>query len=139
MKMRQKLSALFAEIVKEAQSNPGFAERLEQILVSARPAKVVPVRANRRKAALIDPFAEYEHGEAVLRERLKSLDLEALRDVLAQYGMDRAKLAMKWKDEGRIADLIVKSVAARATKGDVFRNDANRASPGINRDDVADT
>jgi hypothetical protein len=62
-------------------------------------------------------------GEDVLRKRLSLLELEQLKDVVAEYGMDAGKLVMKWKDTMRIIDRIVELSLARSTKGDAFRAD----------------
>jgi hypothetical protein len=119
--IQKKLKALFAEVVREAEDNPQFAERLGQILGDAPKPSGPPGRTHRRTPAVLDPFEEYKKGEAVLRERLMALDLDLLRDVVAQYGMDRSKLAMKWKDKERLVDLIVSTVTSRSEKGHAFR------------------
>jgi hypothetical protein len=130
MSLKQRLNAFFNEILKEAETNSDFNARLEAALGGFNNREKKPKgRANRRSPAVIDPFAELERGESHLRQRLSELSLEQLRDVLAQYGMDRSKLAMKWKENDRIADLIVKSVITRATKGDVFRGENHNAPP----------
>ena len=70
----------------------------------------------------IDPFAAHGFGqEPELRRQLEQLDAEQLKDIIAEHGMDRAKLAMRWKTCARLIDLIVETVAARAKKGDAFR------------------
>jgi hypothetical protein len=63
-----------------------------------------------------------EQGEATLRERLTELDLEQLRDIIAEHGMDTDRLAMKWRDRSRVVDRIVERVVDRAAKGDAFRS-----------------
>jgi hypothetical protein len=128
MSIQKKLKALFAEVVKEAEDNPHFAERLGQILGDAHKPSGPTGRTHRRTPAVLDPFEEYKRGEAVLRERLMALDLDQLRDIVAQYGMDRSKLAMKWKDKGRLLDLIVSTVTSRSEKGHAFRT-PGRSSP----------
>lgn len=121
MKSHAMLSALFAEIIKEAKENPGFAERLERALdVTPKPPKQ-PGQSHRRTPAILEPFEEFGKGEGVLRERLAGLNIEQLRDIVAQYGMDRSKLAMKWKDTARLIEWIVTTVVARSKKGDAFR------------------
>jgi hypothetical protein len=57
----------------------------------------------------------------VLRLDLSALNIEQLKDVVAQHGMDPGKLVMKWKDPARIIDRIVELAMARSTKGDAFR------------------
>ncbi len=71
---------------------------------------------------MLDPFTLYEIGERKLRKDLERLDVDSLKDIVAAYGMDRAKLAMRWKTESRLVDLIADSVKTRAHKGDVFRS-----------------
>ena len=72
---------------------------------------------------MLDPIDLARQGEASLREQLAELDLERLLDIVAQYGMDPAKLVMKWKDKERVIERIVETSIARATKGDAFRQD----------------
>jgi len=50
------------------------------------------------------------------------LNIEQLKDMVAEHGMDQAKLAMKWRTSDRLVDLIASTVAARARKGDAFRS-----------------
>jgi hypothetical protein len=50
-----------------------------------------------------------------------SLDLEQLRDVVAEYRMDPNKLVMKWKDRERVIEHIATTAASRGRKGDAFR------------------
>jgi hypothetical protein len=49
------------------------------------------------------------------------LELEELRDIIAEHGMDADKLAMKWKDASRLVERIVERVGARSEKGSAFR------------------
>lgn len=124
-----------AEVVAtEAERNPEFATRLSSVLEIHRgPASSVGPRSssggagsgvrrgNRRPPAAIDPLPLMEQGEDVLRTALGSLDIEQLKDVIAEHGMDTSKLALKWKDRSRLEDLIVSTVRDRLSKGDAFR------------------
>ena len=40
--------------------------------------------------------------------------------MIAEHGMDRDKLAMKWKTPDRLIERIVDTVRSRSAKGDVF-------------------
>ena len=126
MSLQHKLRALVDIVLEEANHNPAFAEKLDALLGETRPVgKIAGKRTGRRKPAILDPFAiMQEHGELSLREALRKLDLEQLRDIVAEYGMDPARLAMKWKAADRVIDLVVSTAALRLSKGDAFRDDA---------------
>jgi hypothetical protein len=123
-----RLARLVAVIASEAAHNQRFAKALSEAWRSEVSADREGLRAGqgrqrtRRNAGPWDPFAVYaEQGEAVLRDRLANLDLEQLRDILAEHGMDTDRLAMKWRDPGRVVQRIVDRVVDRAAKGDAFR------------------
>ena len=125
MNIKKQLKALMAVIIDEADCNPDFAQRISVALGmdeseqnKKRPAKR---RGGRRTRAVPDPVALYDQGEGLLREQLGILDLEKLRDIVAEYSMDPGKLVMKWKTEQRIIDHIVETAASRAKKGQAFR------------------
>lgn len=122
------LAGLVSAVAAEAARNKRLATALSDALgrhrleEKVRAPRAAPTRRTRRSAGPWDPFAVYaEHGEQALRDRLSALDLEQLRDILAEHGMDTDRLAMKWRDTGRVVSRIVERVMDRATKGDAFR------------------
>ncbi len=122
MKVQAQLKALFAVVVSEARDNPRFADRLAKALGEAtRQSVTCQKRSHRRAQSAFDPLAVYNDGEQVLRARLEELDIEQLKDMVAEYGMDPSKLVMKWRNPNRIVDHIVQTVGNRARKGDAFR------------------
>lgn len=126
MTVEKRLRALVAEVIEEARRNPEFSTRLEQVLGGdAKPGAASGRRRHRRDPAPFDPFIIYQHGEQALRARLDELDIEQLKDIVAEHGMDGAKLAMKWKSADRLIELIVGSVASRSRKGEVFRGETS--------------
>ena len=134
MTLRKILSALVREVADEADRNPAFRERIEQSLGLPASGEAVPTRkaalkaeefkrpSNRRPAAALDPVQLARQGEAVLRAALGKLDIEQLRDVVAEYGMDTGKLVIKWRTPDRIIDRIVEVSRQRAHKGSAFRD-----------------
>lgn len=128
------LNNLTTVVVEEARRNTAFAARLSDAIGraqsdSAAAPVAVPASARarskrgRRAPGPWDPYAVYaEVGEAGLRERLGELELEQLRDIVAEHGMNNDGLVMKWKTASRVIDRIVDRVVARAAKGDAFRN-----------------
>lgn len=125
MRLESRLRSIFAAVIEEARANPDFARRLENAL-GAIPPPAGPARAprrHRRPPGPFDPYAVYDQGEVELRRRLDALEIEELKNMVAEHGMDASKLALKWKSPDRLVELIVMSVAARAHKGDAFRSD----------------
>ena len=119
MSIEERLASLFAEIQREVQKDPDFANRIATALDTNKPGE--PVRPHRRAHGILDPFEIFRQGEEALKARLEALDIEQLKDIVAEHGMDRAKLAMKWKAKDRLIGLIVSTVASRARKGNAFR------------------
>ncbi|KPH18349.1 hypothetical protein AN948_18075 [Rhodococcus sp. ADH] len=75
-----------------------------------------------RAPAVLDPFAAFRSdGEDGLRKELGGLDLEQLRDILHQYGLDPDKRSMKWKTAGKVRERIVERVRATSTRDNAFR------------------
>ena len=119
------LSRLVAAVASEALRTPRFARALTQALVDQTldvAVKAPPKRSGRRSPGMFDPFAVFaEGGSEELRTRLDALDLEGLRDIVAEHGMDSDRLAMKWKARDRVIGRIIERVEARAAKGSAFR------------------
>lgn len=139
------LADLTAAVAEEALQNTGFRARLSEALVidrnkqsvgtppedratSAAPAlqgvtgKARP-KSGRRAPGPWDPYDVYaEVGEAGLRDRLGRLELEQLRDMIAEHRMNTDGLALRWKKVDRVIGRIVERVVDRAAKGDAFRS-----------------
>jgi hypothetical protein len=129
-----RLTAIFDAVLREAENNHAFSAELERALgVGAhdltqtapcdpeRPFDGTRKRSNRRAKAVLDPFSLLSVGESHLRSELAKLNLDQLRDIVAEYGMDTSRLALKWKSTERLVDFLVSTVVARNRKGDVFR------------------
>jgi len=125
MAIRKVLRDLATAVADEAAHNPQFARRLGEILdpASSQTRRRTSSRrpAHRRAPAVLDPVVLAKDGENALRLQLASLDLEQLRDIVAEQGMDQGRLVMKWKTPTRVIDKIVEISIARARKGDAFR------------------
>ena len=121
MKIRKLLNDLIKVIVEEAKANPRFEKRLEEVLLKSVTPKQVSKRKNKRASAAFDPFEIFQESGEMLREKLKELNIEKLKDIIAEYGMDQSKLAMKWKSQDRLIEHIITTVEARSRKGDAFR------------------
>ena len=132
MTLRTVLRNFVKAVSDEADRNPEFAERLRVVFESnaraskknspaASASELSGARpANRRPPAVLDPVALASHGEDELRAALAPLTLDQLKDIVADYGMDRDKLVMKWRTTNRVIDRIVEVSINRAHKGDAF-------------------
>lgn len=142
MNIKKALNALFLEIVREAEANPAFRARLETTLgLEDKKSEKLEAKArdtgspqpkrpsNRRTPAVLDPVHLARQSEDVLRSELAKLDIEQLRDVVADYGMDTGKLVLKWRDPERIIDRIIEVARSRAQKGSAFREQASGEAP----------
>ncbi|WP_328812279.1 hypothetical protein [Rhodococcus sp. NBC_00297] len=94
---------------------------------TAGPAAVVrtPPSAPRtrtpRAAAVLDPFRLYRtDGRDALQARLAALDLDQLRDIIHQFGMDPDKRAMKWKTISKVRERIVEQTEATRNRDRAF-------------------
>ena len=127
-------------VIAEAEKNEDFANKLEEILLNDSVEKKVSKEktlndiigrrpSNRRDPAVFNPIDFVASGDDFLISKLEELTDKQLKDIIADYGMDTSKLAMKWKDRNRTINFIVDTAKRRASKGDVFRDN-------INTDDV---
>ena len=126
------LMSMVGVIADEAARTPRFARALADVfpadsgrasetIAPPRSSGSTPRRGKRSPGAL-DPFAVYrEVGESGLRDRLCELDIDQLKDIIAEHGMDYDKLAMRWRTAKKLQDRVVAQVLARECKGDVFR------------------
>lgn len=138
------LAGVTAVVAEEALQNPQFSARLTEVLLaqrgtvtdaaspaiapepsasaSGRGAPKAKPRRGRRNPGPWDPFSVYaSSGEAGLREQLGRLELEQLRDIIAEHGMNSDGLAMRWTKSDRVVGRIVERVILKAAKGDAFR------------------
>lgn len=122
MNTQKTLKALFSEFLAEVERNDALRATVEGILGhSKETAAQSPKQPVRRKAGRFDPMAVHRERPADLGRCLGELSVDELKDIIAEHGMDRTKLAMKWKDKPRLVELIVSTVESRAQKGDAFR------------------
>jgi hypothetical protein len=133
--VRTSLHRFMRAVLEEADRNPAFDAALQEALGGLPPktkdpktSKMAetssgePKRAkNRRAPAAFDPVHIVRSGEAILRQELSKLNIEQLKDLVSEYGMDPGRLVVKWTDPTRFIDKIVELSLSRAHKGDAFR------------------
>lgn len=131
MSLKKTLNEFVRAVVEETERNSEFASRIEQVLgLKEKPTKPGLTRgAHRRAPAVLDPVELARQGEPALRARLGELNIEQLKDIVADYGMDPGKLVLKWKTSERIIDRIVEASLGRARKGEGFLSSRSGSTP----------
>lgn len=128
--MKTKLARVFDELLREVEANPDLRARIERHLATPAdkrtPEGPSAKPRNRRGAPALDPYAEMKQGEQFLRAKLAQLSLDQLKDIVSAFALDASRLALKWKDQGRLIDLIITTVRSRLEKGDAFRADSDK-------------
>lgn len=119
---------ILKEIARELSTNDALVERISAMLQTDSPKTLSEKRSHRRTPGVFDPMAVYRETPDSLPGRLRQLTTEQLKDIVAEHGMDRSKLAMKWKDQSRLIDLILNTVKTRSEKGDAFWSQSQDAA-----------
>lgn len=89
---------------------------------TALPSVTSKRKTRRRNAALFNPETILEeHGEGTLLDSLNQLEVDQLKDIVSEFGMDPAKKVMKWKKKDRFVAHIVEVTNHRLQKGGAFR------------------
>ncbi len=117
------LRKLFKVIIDEAENNPEFSAKIEQIFSQKNPAKKTAANraSNRRDLPVINPIDIIAEGEESLREKLQVLTEKQLKDIISYHGMDHSKRVMKWKKTDKLIEHIIEEAQRISTRGDVFR------------------
>ena len=140
--LARQLDLLFAAVVAQAATDEDFAVSLAAAVggTANRTAPEAPgprdrshasprqtahsadarSRGGRRSPGPFDPYEVYAKSKEALREHLEGCDVEQLKDIIAEHGMDHDRLALKWKSPQRLMERIIETVVARSRKGDVF-------------------
>lgn len=122
MDINKLLNSIFDEFLREVRTNHEFKNRIIKLVEeNTKGTNKQPSRPHRRAPGLFDPMTVYREQPETLKPRLEGLEIEQLKDIIAEHGMDRAKLAMKWQKKDRLIELIITTIQTRTQKGDAFR------------------
>jgi hypothetical protein len=116
------LKEVLTELLLEIRTNSELNSRLSKIIEkNASSTRKQVIHTYRRKAGAFDPMSIFQENPEKLKVMLDDLSIEELKDIVAEQGMDRGKLAMKWRTKERFTNLIITTVESRIHKGDAFR------------------
>lgn len=95
-------------------------EEYAQDAVVPEPA---PVEARRpRERSVLNPYAVMaDVGESGLEQQLARLELDQLKAIVSEYGMNHDRRALTWKSPRRLIDRILAETSAGIHQGDAFR------------------
>lgn len=119
------LNKLCTCITDEMKINQDFANRIG-VIFDAVPSVQPKKRSNKRNPAKINPIQLVIDGDGTINEKLEQLSIDELKDIIAEHGMDNAKLAMKWKNKERLVTFILETAQRRSKKGDAFREQSQQ-------------
>nr|WP_296777406.1 hypothetical protein [Rhodococcus sp. (in: high G+C Gram-positive bacteria)] len=117
-------NAEFAAAAKTVSSSRTASTALSATPTPPSPGGSTPTRRTRpaRTAAVFDPFEVLRNdGAGGLATQLDALELEQLRDIIHQYGMDPDKRAMKWKTISKVRERIVERAVSTSSRDNAFR------------------
>ena len=110
-------------IEDEMTVNEEFAKKIEAILIPEMPTVAQkPKKKSKRNPSKINPIRLWEEGEERLQEKLAKLDLNELKDVVAEYGLDPKGSANRFRKREKLEELILEGAKRTATRGNAFWN-----------------
>lgn len=132
------LAKLVQVVAEEAARTPRFAKAIASALTVAAGEEELAVpmsapapppvkkratpRRPKRSPGAFDPFEVFkELGEEALTVRLSSLDLDGLKDIIAEQELDTHKEIGRKRNTDLIVVWVVERVKTLASKGDAFR------------------
>ncbi|BDH60246.1 hypothetical protein MTP04_03760 [Lysinibacillus sp. PLM2] len=148
MNIEMKLLELFKVILQEINVNKEFAKKIEMVFSekevhkneqkgkSSRKPKLETTasatttttstttkkRTRKRNPALFNPeIVLSEKGKEGLFDSLNQLEIDQLKDIVSEYGMDPAKKVMRWRTKEKIVTHILEVTNNWMQKGEAFR------------------
>ena len=126
MRKEKALTALLRDFVavvaEEADRNPAFAARLDDLLSPvADPNRAAPRGAKPLASSGLDLHHELaSRGEEEFRHWLRSQSTPILRACIREQDLDPAKRTKRWTEPEKLADFIAEGMRARVSRGSAF-------------------
>ncbi len=118
------LRGLVNLLAEEAERNPDFAERLDQLLEpipGKRRAKGRGSGKARATPEVPDIYRERElRGEEEFQFWLRDLPVPVLRAIIRKHDLDSARRTARWKDAEKLAAYIAERLQGRLDRGAGF-------------------
>ncbi len=120
--IESKLNNLVKVIMNKAESDPEFASKLEEVLLSDSLRKSISNKKTKAKKENFNAVAYlHEHGEPKLQEELSTKTDDELRQIMRSEGIKIQKVkGVKSIDRQEIIEEIVLKTQRRLNQGSVF-------------------
>jgi hypothetical protein len=121
------LRGLVDLLVEEADRNPVFADKLENLLTVVPGRKRTAERLPRKSVSAQPPDLYVEHaarGEADFLVWLRELPISTLRSLIRTNDFDPMRRTSKWGEAEKLATFIADSLRSRMTRGSAFMSKA---------------
>ena len=119
----KKLRSVFKVITDEATHNEQFAANIATALglIDKKAKPTATKKSNRRDPAVLNPIKLITEDEKTLEKRLNELSDKELKDIIAEFALDPAHVASRWRKKEKFVALIMDMSRQWATKGNAFR------------------
>ena len=119
--MEKKLKDLFKVILEEVQCNEKFKNKIYKVLENGNNN----AKRSRKKNAIIkpklNPLEVILEGERILMDKLLTLEISDLKDIIKFYEMDNTNSSSRWRKKERLVNYIVDVSKSRISRGNAFR------------------
>ena len=120
--MEKKLKEIFKIILDEVESNEEFKNKIYKVLENEKST----VKKKSKKKVVIEPKLNPQkvilEGESNLVDKLTSLEISDLKDIIKFYEMDNTNSSSRWKKKDRLINYIVDVTKSRVGRGNAFRD-----------------
>ena len=121
--MTRLLRRLVNLLSEEADRNPDFAAKLDDLVASA-PRKVGPSKTRapgKAETAVPDIYSEFQsRGEEEFRFWLRDQPVSLLRAIIRKHDLDSPRRTVRWKDAEKLSSFIADRLQARLDRGASF-------------------
>ena len=119
--MEKKLKDLFKVILEEVQCNEKFKNKIYKVLENGNNN----AKRSRKKNVIIkpklNPLEVILEGERILMDKLLTLEISDLKDIIKFYEMDNTNSSSRWRKKERLVNYIVDVSKSRISRGNAFR------------------
>jgi hypothetical protein len=117
------LRGLVSVLSEEADKNPEFAAKIEELLTNLPEGKIIQKKTSSSVApdTLPDIYAEWNtRDETDFRLWLRGQPIPVLRALIRSQDFDSTRRTAKWKEAEKLAEFIADGLRARLSRGSAF-------------------